>query len=132
MFKADVYKLRENPATHTFSSRLVAVLKKGSSFGVRVFDLFSNQNQNNRSFFDFFFTPQEVALMNAQRRTATVCCQTDVSMLAIEQEDFIKIFMANDQETEPDFITFLRQISEVTKKFFYLSNFHHLVSWISH
>ncbi len=37
-WKADVYKLRENPMTHTFSSRLVAVLKKGSSFGVRVFD----------------------------------------------------------------------------------------------
>ena len=35
--KADVYKLRENPQTHTFSSRLVAVLKKGSSFGVRKF-----------------------------------------------------------------------------------------------
>ncbi len=70
--------------------------------------------------------------MNAQRRTATVCCQTDVSMLAIEQEDFIKIFMANDQETEPDFIKFLRKIPEVTKKFLYLPNFHHLVSWISH
>jgi len=36
-------------------------------------------------------------------------------MLAIEQEDFIKIFMANDKETEPDFITFLRQIPEVKK-----------------
>lgn len=33
-YQADVYKLRENPYTHTFSSRLVAVLKKGSSFGV--------------------------------------------------------------------------------------------------
>ena len=53
--------------------------------------------------------------MNAQRRTATVCCQTDVSMLAIEQEDFIKIFMANDQAREPDFITFLRHIPEVTR-----------------
>ncbi|CAF1152595.1 unnamed protein product [Adineta steineri] len=83
----DVYKLRENPITHTFSSRLVAALKKGSSFG-------------------------EVALINAQRRTATVSCHTDVTMLAIEQEDFIKIFMANDRENEPDFITFLRQIPE--------------------
>jgi len=64
-------------------------------------------------FFRFSFTPQEVALVNAQCRTATVCCQTDVSMLAIEQEDFIKIFMSHDKETEPDFITFLRQISEV-------------------
>jgi hypothetical protein len=36
-FQADVYKLRENPVTHTFSSRLVAVLKKGSSFGVNIF-----------------------------------------------------------------------------------------------
>ena len=34
-------------------------------------------------------------------------------MLAIEQEDFIKIFMANDKATEPDFITFLRHIPEV-------------------
>lgn len=34
---ADVYKLRQNPFNKTFSSRLVAVLKKGSSFGVRVF-----------------------------------------------------------------------------------------------
>jgi len=42
-------------------------------------------------------------------------------MLAIEQEDFIKIFMSNDKETEPDFIKFLRQIPEVEKKnFFYL------------
>jgi hypothetical protein len=40
-------------------------------------------------------------------------------MLAIEQEDFIKIFMSHDKETEPDFITFLRQISEVEN--FYLS-----------
>ncbi|CAF1265586.1 unnamed protein product [Rotaria sordida] len=83
----NVYKLRENPTTHVFNSRLVAVLKKGSSFG-------------------------EVALINAHRRTATVCCQTDVSMLAIEREDFVKIFMANDRETEPDFISFLRQIPE--------------------
>jgi len=52
-------------------------------------------------------------LINAHRRTATVCCQTDVSMLAIEQEDFIKIFMSNDTETEPDFITYLRTIPEV-------------------
>ncbi|CAF1470920.1 unnamed protein product [Rotaria sordida] len=35
----NVYKLRENPATHVFNSRLVAVLKKGSSFGVRTFIL---------------------------------------------------------------------------------------------
>ncbi|CAF2120816.1 unnamed protein product [Rotaria magnacalcarata] len=83
----DVYKLRENPQTHTFSSRLVAVLKKGSSFG-------------------------EVALINAHRRTATVCCQTDVSMISIEREDFIKIFMAKDAANEPDFITFLRQLPE--------------------
>ena len=34
-------------------------------------------------------------------------------MLAIEGEDFVKIFMANDTETEPDFITFLRKIPEV-------------------
>jgi hypothetical protein len=32
---ADVYKLWENPITNAISSRLVAVLKKGSSFGVR-------------------------------------------------------------------------------------------------
>ncbi|CAF2874434.1 unnamed protein product [Rotaria sp. Silwood2] len=82
----NVYKLQKNLVTDTTSSRLVAVLKKGSSFGV--------------------------ALINAHRRTATVCCQTDVSMLAIEREDFIKIFMANDRETEPDFIAFLRQIPE--------------------
>ncbi|CAF1444068.1 unnamed protein product [Adineta ricciae] len=83
----DVYKLRESPTTHTVSSRLVAALKKGSSFG-------------------------EVALINDQRRTATVSCHTDVTMLAIEQEDFIKIFMSHDTETEPDFITFLRQIPQ--------------------
>jgi len=40
-------------------------------------------------------------------------------MLAIEREDFVKIFMANDQETEPDFITFLRQIPEVEKIIFF-------------
>jgi len=34
--KADVYKLREHPITHIVSSRPVAVLKKGCSFGVRV------------------------------------------------------------------------------------------------
>jgi hypothetical protein len=34
-------------------------------------------------------------------------------MLAIEREDFVKIFMANDTETEPDFIAFLRHIPEV-------------------
>jgi hypothetical protein len=40
-------------------------------------------------------------------------------MLAIEREDFVKIFMANDQETEPDFITFLRQIPEVETIIFF-------------
>ncbi|CAF0738558.1 unnamed protein product [Rotaria sordida] len=83
----DVYQLWESPITNTISSRLVAVLKKGSSFG-------------------------EIALLNSKRRTATVTCQTDVTMLAIEQEDFVKIFMSNKERTEPDFITFLRQIPE--------------------
>jgi hypothetical protein len=73
-----------------------------------------------------------VALINAQRRTATVCCQTDVSMLAIEQEDFIKIFMANDKATEPDFITFLRQIPEVKNEFAFHIYSNSLVSWISY
>ena len=44
-----------------------------------------------------------------------VCCQTDVSMLAIEREDFVNIFMANVEAREPDFITFLRQIPEVRR-----------------
>ena len=64
---------------------------------------------------------QEVALINAQRRTATVCCHTDVSMLAIEQEDFIEIFMARREETEPEFVSFLRQIPEVRTILFYTS-----------
>ncbi|CAF4714628.1 unnamed protein product [Rotaria sp. Silwood1] len=83
----DVYKSWESPITNAISSRLVAVLKKGSSFG-------------------------EIALLNSKRRTATVSCQTDVTMLAIEQEDFVKIFMSNKEETEPDFVTYLRQIPE--------------------
>lgn len=74
-------------------------------------------------------------MINSQRRNATVCCQTDVSMLAIEGEDFVKIFMANDTATEPDFITFLRQIPEVRsirsiEIDFFRKSFH-LVSWIS-
>ncbi|CAF4847330.1 unnamed protein product [Rotaria socialis] len=83
----DVYKLLENPVTKMSSSRLVAVLKKGSAFG-------------------------EIALLHGKRRTATVTCQTDVTMLAIEQEDFVRIFMSNKDEKEPDFITYLRQIPQ--------------------
>jgi hypothetical protein len=41
-------------------------------------------------------------------------------MLAIEREDFVKIFMSNNQEAEPDFITFLYQIPEVENKNCYL------------
>jgi hypothetical protein len=38
--KADVYKLREHPITHIVTSRPVAVLKKGCSFGVRIIIIF--------------------------------------------------------------------------------------------
>ena len=57
-------------------------------------------------------------------------------MIAIEREDFVKIFMANDKETEPDFIAFLRQIPEVrtttTISFLFSTTFNRLVSWVSY
>jgi CRP-like cAMP-binding protein len=74
-----------NPSTGEPQSQVVAYLRKGKSFG-------------------------ELAIMHAAARNATVVCHTKVSVLSIERDDFIDIFMHVEKGVEPEHIVFLRGV----------------------
>ncbi|CAH1777770.1 unnamed protein product [Owenia fusiformis] len=78
--------LDKDPKTENSFSKTVAFLKKGHSFG-------------------------ELALMqDGGRRSATVTCQDDVELLALQREDFKDIFMHVEENQEPEHIQFLRKV----------------------
>ena len=58
----------------------------------------------------FFFFKQELAIIHSASRNATVTCHTDVSVLYIDRDDFMDIFMHIETGKEPDHISFLREI----------------------
>lgn len=53
---------------------------------------------------------QELALMHAAKRSATVTCKNSVELLAVGREDFVDIFMPMDKDQEPEHIRFLRTV----------------------
>lgn len=51
--------------------------------------------------------------MHQSARNATVTCHTDVSVLTIERDDFIDIFMHVEHGKEPEHISYLRQCEQL-------------------
>lgn len=48
--------------------------------------------------------------MHSQKRNATVTCHTDVSLLSIDRDDFVDIFMHVESGKEPEHVSYLRRI----------------------
>ena len=48
--------------------------------------------------------------MHQSPRNATITCNTDVSVLTIDRDDFIDIFMHIEKGKEPEHISYLREI----------------------
>jgi CRP-like cAMP-binding protein len=48
--------------------------------------------------------------MHSQKRNATVTCHTDVSLLSIDRDDFVDIFMHVESGKEPEHVAYLRRI----------------------
>ncbi|CAF0950705.1 unnamed protein product [Brachionus calyciflorus] len=82
---ASVYVSKKNRTTGDTENRNVAFLRKGKSFG-------------------------ELAIINGSARNENVICHTNVSVLCIDRDDFIKIFMNKEEGKESEYISFLRQI----------------------
>ena len=53
---------------------------------------------------------QELAIMHGATRSATVTCQTDVELLALNRDDFVDIFMHVERNREPEHIRYLRTV----------------------
>ena len=49
--------------------------------------------------------------MHGATRNATVTCHTDVSVLCIGRDDFVDIFMRQEQGKDPGHISFLKEIN---------------------
>ncbi len=56
---------------------------------------------------------QELAIMHSQKRNATVTCHTDVSVLSIDRDDFVDIFMHIEKGKEPEHISYLRKVPTI-------------------
>lgn len=56
-----------------------------------------------------------MAIIHQSKRNATVVCDTDVSVLAIERDDFVDIFMHVETGQEPEHISFLRNVETFTQ-----------------
>jgi hypothetical protein len=48
--------------------------------------------------------------MNESKRNATIKCDTNVSVLSIDRDDFVDIFMHVESGHEPEHISFLRTV----------------------
>ena len=57
-----------------------------------------------------FYLTQELAIMHQSPRNATVTCYTDVTVMTIDRDDFIDIFMHIEQGREPEHISYLREV----------------------
>eukprot|EP00794_Sanderia_malayensis_P007548 gene7548-8385_t len=82
---AIVSLMTKDRSTGVTKESTVAILSKGHSFG-------------------------ELALLHDTARTATVVCQSEVSLLAVSRQDFIDIFLSNEEGEEQEHVKFLRSI----------------------
>ncbi len=88
-------------------SKIVAVLKEGTCFGVRFvfFFLFKQEYYMKR----ILFFLKELAFLYNSTRTATVSSLTPLELLSIGREDFYEIFVSNKGDV-PDHIKYLKNI----------------------
>ncbi|RNA17194.1 cyclic nucleotide-binding domain-containing 2-like [Brachionus plicatilis] len=82
---ASVFITKKNKITGETENKNVAFLRKGKSFG-------------------------ELAIINGSIRQENVICHTNVSVLTIDRDEFLKIFMETKEGQEPEHISFLHQI----------------------
>lgn len=86
---ASVTAFKTDPVTGQDQAYNLAFLRKGKSFG-------------------------ELALMHGLARNATIICHSNVSVLTIERDDFIDIFMPAESGQEPEHISFLRTVDIIS------------------